>query len=468
MPDLFFALRRFWRAGWWFRRLLAASAVGAILLHSGLNIWASFQLNREVAALRARHEPLTVPEVFDGAVSEAQNAAPLYLAAEAALRLSPEARQQLESWSDAAKLLPAEVLDQNRAAFDLVRRAAGRPACRFDVDWSNPMMARLPHLPAARRLARLMRNQAVREAGAGQTDAALGDAEALFRMSRHFAAEPTLISILVARSIEREGYTALAAVLAAAPLSPQQLDRAQQILPAGDWPATMDRAMIAERAFGLWCFENLPADPGAWGVLNPEHEPRPRSWPRPVQWVAELVCAPFRKLDETTYLRYMGDGITFSRRLFSDAASQRRRLNEYDRLPAYWVGTRLLVPAFGGMLPKFEEAEVQRRLAMIAIALAAFRQRTGHYPEALAEIGSGEDRLWVEPGGRSLDHKETLMRATLLEDPHAEGPFRYRREGSGYRLYGVGPNRRDDGGVQSSRGQQDDIVWPNAPAASRG
>src|SRR5205814_2092532 len=99
-----------------------------------------------------------------------------------------------------------------------------RPECRFSVDWSNPVTALLPHLSKMRRLARLMREQAIQEAARGEADAALDDVGALFRMSRHTAEEPIFISLLVARAVEAQGYSVLARVAEERPLDRSQVE----------------------------------------------------------------------------------------------------------------------------------------------------------------------------------------------------------------------------------------------------
>lgn len=49
------------------------------------------------------------------------------------------------------------------------------------------------------------------------------------------------------------------------------------------------------------------------------------------------------------------------------------------------------------------------------------------------------------------------------EDPFSGKPFAYRREGSGFCLYSIGPNLKDDGGKEPSEpgkiGEEGDMVW---------
>jgi len=429
--------RRLARATPWLRRLLAVGVIGGVLVHSGLNIWASLQLNRELAALRAAREPLTLAEVFGGSVAEERNAAPLYTAAGESLRLSPEHKTSLNSPRGGGEPLPSEVLAQNQRAIALLRRAAALPECSFNVDWSNPVYARLPHLLTMRRLARLMSAQVAAELAAGDVDRAIEDTGVLFRMSRHTAAEPVLISMMVARAMERTGYGSLAQVLARGRRTPQREARMRELLPSTRWPEAASRAVRTERAAGVWIFENLFNDP--WSLTQVQAseggDPRPTTppgWTRPPRWIAGAAWAPLRKLDEALYLRYMNERIALA-----DVSSSPERLDTYDRLPRWAIGTRMLVPAFNAVGTAVVDAEVRREQALVALELERFRSEHGRYPERLQPT------------------------ELAVEAAPAAGRLQYRREGESYVLYGLGPNGRDDAGVDTGRGL-DDIVWQNS------
>jgi hypothetical protein len=97
---------------------------------------------------------------------------------------------------------------------------------------------------------------------------------------------------------------------------------------------------------------------------------------------------------------------------------------------------------------QYLRTQVRLDLAGIACALERFHQARGDFPPTLNELAPD-------------------FVAELPVDPYAAGPYRYRRgeEGS-FRLYSIGPNRRDDQGkldvAKSERNQADDI-WLYAP-----
>ncbi len=88
----------------------------------------------------------------------------------------------------------------------------------------------------------------------------------------------------------------------------------------------------------------------------------------------------------------------------------------------------LVTPVFEQSRVREVDCETQNRLLQAALALRACKLEHGSYPASLA----------------------SLVPSYLPDvpyDPFApKGPLRYRRQGSGYRLYSVGPDGRDNGG----------------------
>ena len=67
------------------------------------------------------------------------------------------------------------------------------------------------------------------------------------------------------------------------------------------------------------------------------------------------------------------------------------------------------------------------RIAALAMALAAYKAKQGNYPETLAALSP-----------------KYVQKVPL--DLFFGKPLRYERTPNGYLLYGVGPNRKDEGG----------------------
>ncbi len=83
----------------------------------------------------------------------------------------------------------------------------------------------------------------------------------------------------------------------------------------------------------------------------------------------------------------------------------------------------------------------ERRAATIVIALRRFKNRTGHWPDGLAEIASSLNPL-------------------ALIDPQNGGSYVYERTPEAFRLHSTGPNGRDESGRHAWKGPDDWPIWP--------
>ncbi|WFB37038.1 hypothetical protein P3T73_04600 [Kiritimatiellota bacterium B12222] len=88
------------------------------------------------------------------------------------------------------------------------------------------------------------------------------------------------------------------------------------------------------------------------------------------------------------------------------------------------------------LLESMPKAKVKVQLAKVAVALHQIRLETGAFPDELSEH-------------TQLD----------LIDPFVARPFQYEKTEEGFRLYSVGPNQTDDGGVKERKSRKDDLLW---------
>jgi hypothetical protein len=99
----------------------------------------------------------------------------------------------------------------------------------------------------------------------------------------------------------------------------------------------------------------------------------------------------------------------------------------------------VLLPGFAGRSAKEAELLAGLRLGLTAVALERFRTHNNRYPTDLSQLTP-----------------EYLPGPVL--DPFDGQPLRYRANGSGYVLYSIGPDLRDDSGHRMS-GKEGDIVF---------
>jgi len=85
---------------------------------------------------------------------------------------------------------------------------------------------------------------------------------------------------------------------------------------------------------------------------------------------------------------------------------------------------------------QIEKQQVQNALLTVALALQTYRAEHGAYPPALANLAPG------------------YLHAVPIDPFAVDGQLHYTRTPDGYRLYSVGPDGKDNGGVPSAEGRQ--------------
>src|SRR3954454_14107473 len=107
---------------------------------------------------------------------------------------------------------------------------------------------------------------------------------------------------------------------------------------------------------------------------------------------------------------------------------------DWQALDASWkqrrrgIVTALLAPLTEKVVTAANEADAERLLARTALALTAFKAKTGSYPDRLDALVP-----------------DFLPRVPL--DPFSGRPLRLKRDGDGATVYSVGRDLTDDGGV---------------------
>jgi hypothetical protein len=152
------------------------------------------------------------------------------------------------------------------------------------------------------------------------------------------------------------------------------------------------------------------------------------------------LAAPVVNWNEASYIEYMNSvADEASRPYYAIAATTVPAPN----LPITHFYTRamlgILQPALGRTIEEQARHEARVDMARIAIALERHYLETGTYPV-------------------SLDPVASVLGEQVPVDPFTGRPYQYQLSDDGYRLYSLGVNQTDDGGVQG-RGPEGDLVW---------
>lgn len=107
------------------------------------------------------------------------------------------------------------------------------------------------------------------------------------------------------------------------------------------------------------------------------------------------------------------------------------------------VLSTLLMPAVMQAFTAQDTSVARRDLTQVMLALAEYQRREGQFPATLTALSP-------------------KYLATVPDDLFAGKPFRYASDGGSYRLYSLGRNERDDGGVMGPNGA-DDLLMAYPP-----
>jgi len=419
-------------------------------------------LDAELKRIRDSGAPVSCADIQRKPISDAENAAPIYLQAFSKMVDAPSWDRDMlldvlgarledisaKEWAAVKKHVAA-----NREALTLLHRATAVPRCQFD--WGAAM--RLPRLSEMRGSARLLCWEALLHAKDGRRDQAWAACLAGMRVTRALAEDPRFLSQGCRHAA---GGTALAEVKALLPhlqLSASVWREVQATLDEMEQRDILLQSMNTARAGCIDYFGEL-RQRDSRAVLNY----RRASWWFPFSPTRGAEVAVRRRMalrfvatrsgmrSEAKYLRFMADAISVAAKPTAKAAREYAALEaRYEELSQSNEFFRHFFTPFSAV-PRFIKDvliwETECRLARIGVALELHRRRHGRYPETLDVLApSILEHVRPDPfTGKSLVYS--------VDD-----------DGKGGMLYSVGINGEDDGGVRG----KDDISWGPCPPSPR-
>lgn len=414
---------RLWRA----ILLVLAFALGGFLLYAGLRVVefgrTASRLPQERAAARREGIPLTPADLRRRRppVPAEQNAAPLYRRIAAALdRQAMNADAKTLDWLRRPKARTNQdreaarrVLARRKPVLDLAERAAALPGCDFRRPYEKGAAIEFPEYAALRHVARLLAARATLESDAGQPEKAFASVAVGARIADHVGEDTGLIALLVQIAIralmDRAFHTVLnthqntAGVVTLARRTEAAFGARPDFLHALGGEVVLGTVTCQQmRAGRLDDAGGVPRKAPAW-VVN--------GWEANMLSLWREAFAKLRAAGDDPLAQYQV--MRGTEQHFDDRA--RRVMN---------VLAAILFPVFDTAALKVAQEDALRQLRKTAVALVAYRQKTGRYPERLNQLP-----------------------APAPPDPFTGKPFVYRRAvGGGFVLYSVGMNLKDDGG----------------------
>ncbi|MBE3096433.1 MAG: hypothetical protein IMZ44_04810 [Planctomycetes bacterium] len=428
------------QAASWPRGKLALGLV-AVLLLGWITFWnLDLSVKGRLASLRVEAGALAL-SAAPARPLDAENAATVYRQAfDAMLKgddVPPEYSEKWISWIgeageadfDPADAKLAAFLDRNEAAMGLLRRAAEMPACYFDHDYGRPSISMLlPEMSQFQNAARVLAMDARVKTAAGKTDRAVEDVRAVFGLARHSAANPILISLLVAINADEIGVHALEALLGGRGPAAGQLARLRLSEP-GLFESSLPRALRMEEAFALSAISDISLgdDPsavdhlglGMGGALG--------------RTAAEPIIACWRVFLATEEVAAYRGGMHEFQRLaampYYETAGDWERTNQPESIRRRGIMASMMMPALGRCAVVVARGDARHALAYVAVAAARYRAEKGRLPETLEALVP--DYLPAVP-----------------RDPFDGKPVKRVARGGAVVFYSVGQDLKDDGGTR--------------------
>ena len=471
IPELNLARAAAWPLG----RLAISAAVAVILAQTTLWMFDS-QLREQLIDLR-REAQVLAQSVSPQSVPDAENAAPLYhqvMDAMGAHYLQPPDKRNVNEinedennrskldaapeepdvpdfrghyWIDVVEQLGEEslprydftsprlkaFLERHHGVRELLVRAGRLPACNFGRDFTRVSYDMLlPEIQEMRAIVRYLAVDARQAAAMGDGLRAAEDLETIYRASEHVAQEPFLVCELVAIATEGTANQTLRDILNHTLDPPAEL-LALKFPPQMPTLNVIDLDLRLEEAIGMTMVSQLNTDLEQIQVLQPLSEK--------IKLMLAVYSAPFVRaffLNATaTDLR---ETYRELRRQIAELSSPSKenldKFNDFDaKKHTPLVG--LLIPAVGACGKAALRAEAQRRITHTALALFRYYHAPGE---------NGQPRKEFPQSLKDLLPDDI---AYLPSDPFTRGqPLRYHLTEHGFLLYSIGPNLRDDGGVQ--------------------
>ena len=437
----------------WVKRALLAFLVlliVAVVVHQVWSYRARNALQRELDAIRAAGDPLTLEELWPPEIDPpSENAALVYQEAfdllkkcgfdqfhaslqEAAALADPA------DWSEEATATVREMLEKCSEPLELLRQAAYMERCRFEPDRASPSPVPLEHLNDMRQVSRLLRWSALLRLRDGDVDGALEDSRTGLLVSQVLASEPVLLPFLVRLAVVSQSLDSAETILSEHQPGPE-ICRAfiQDLKTAGDsLGRDLSWAFKGERVVTRRSLQTMP-------VASPA-----------LRWLAGGLLPKI----ELGILKQLGPLVEVAETPYPEARAEMDRL----RAEAYGLGKRkfriggeamgevlgsVLAPPMVRVKEEETKAEARIALAQLAFALTLYKAEHGTYPEALDVVAP-----------------DFLDQVPL--DPFTARPLKYAQDDEGFFLYSVGLNGVDDEGLTEFEQEgetidpgTDDIAW---------
>ena len=310
-----------------------------------------------------------------------------------------------------------EYLAANEDALVLLHEAAAYDECRYPINMIAGPAARLQHLASLRQAARLLYLQAILESEDGDAEGAVRAIQNSLAAAQSLRNEPIFISRLVQMACDSISRLSFERVLSRTELTDAQLAAVRDAFANAETPEGMTRAFVGERCQGIALFENPAMLAGAGGS--------------PALPIVVFQFTGLLDINLKGYLDIMNPVVDSSLMPPSERpklfASVEKQMVEMPAITRVFAGMTL--PALGSAVAKDMSDTAQLRCAATAAAVERYRLAAGKFPDQLSEI-------------------VPEFIPEIPTDPFTGARLLYNLTDDGCIVYSVGPDGKDDNGIE--------------------
>ncbi|MHB0911947.1 MAG: hypothetical protein ACYC2Y_00700 [Armatimonadota bacterium] len=398
--------------------IFVLAVVGVVMLPTVLG-WV---VGAKIIKIKAQGDPVSIADLSPS-IPDAENGAVIYENIFAEIE-KPEVRMAIEKAYKGTLLVSPKredwqamraTVQKYRHLIPVIEEAASRPECAFKIEWTeNIYDTEFYHCSKMRNLSRLLATTVVVDAHDGHTVDALREIDFGFRLSNSLNDEPAYIGLLARMSSYAITSRSMQQAILYAQIDEAQAKYLFDLLGSINPHEGYLTAMKGERAVQR---DALRAMSRMLIAATGESDPRRAS--RSLAWRMLILS------NEGPLIDYMNS-------LIEEANSSYRELGPNalaePKFPKYALLAETFVWGLERGILKRDEFAARVDGDRLFLALLAYKDRFGEFPESLYEAEKGLG--WKLP----------------KEDVFSGKPFRYRREGAGFVLYSIGSDLKDDGG----------------------
>ena len=433
----------------WIGIALVAFVAVVLVIRAVFNYTNGKKLEKFLSQMKSEGIPLTIKDIKPEC-SPRDNAAIDWKTAEAMLSIDRENRTLLGQVIDdlfSGKPLSEEKKDklrglikENQDALQFILKASTKPCFKYEERWELPGYEfRTETAIQMIQGTRLLGIDAVIKAEDGNIEEAIDQCLAARRFLKSYLQEPFLISYLVGMACIKQVAVCLNNIVSDREIETEILRKILDEWNSSPWKEGLVWAFKSERTLRL--------ETDLLYLLKGEHDLDVGRgggffywWFRPI-YKSEIIwmTEQYDRLLKEAEMPYYSLG---------DSKELEKRMNS---TPWYYRMAGVLIPNAVTVMFKRATLDAVFETARIGMACKIYKNLHGDFPEDLAELAP-----------------EIL--GTIPVDPFTGHPYIYKRQDSGFIVYSIGSNLKDDGGRGTWRitslvmEKDDDWAWKEVTA----